>query len=301
MSTREQILRRIDVGKTDFVIDIGGGHRPFWRADLVIEKHPFEHSLHRTQAMQFPAVPVIKADAMAVPVPDGGCDLIFASHILEHLPDPGGFIEEIKRCSQHVYLEFPSRNRELMFAWSFHEWLIELDGRVLKFYRNDLPQLFGRLFHEEYDAALGAWSDARHEHLNTSIYCRSDELECEFPAESALEMLLRSSPSGISKINSADSVHRPRYSIREVLAFAAQSMLPAGIFSRLSQHRGRSSSPLPLPDSVIARLMCLQCRAATLHRHKETITCDCGAQYSPDRGVFNFDTQNGQQDQGLTL
>lgn len=290
MGTREQFLRHIDVSKTDFVIDIGGGHRPFWRADLVIEKHPFEHSLHRTQPMQFPDIPVIKADAIAIPVPNGGCDLIFASHILEHLPDPIRFIDEIKRCSKRVYLEFPSRYRELMFAWSFHEWLVEYDGKVLRFYRNDLPQLFGRLFHEEYDAALGAWSEARHEHLNTSIYCSSDELECEFPTESATEMLLRSSPSGTSKINSAEFIHRPRYSIRETLAFVMQGMLPNSVYARLSRHREGSSSPATLPDSVISRLMCLQCHAATLHRNKETLTCECGAQYFQDRNVFNFDT-----------
>jgi SAM-dependent methyltransferase len=292
MNTRDQILRRLNVSSTDFVIDIGGGHRPFWRADLVIEKYPFDHSLHRNQPMQFGRVPVIKADALAIPIPDGGCDLIFASHIIEHLPDPVRFIAEIKRCSQRVYLEFPSRNRELMFAWSFHEWLIEPAGRVLRFYRNDLPQLFGRLFHEEYDAALGAWSEARHEHLNTSMYCRSDELDFEFPTETATEMLLRSSPRGTSKINSAEFIHRSRYSPREVLAFAAQSMLPGSVYARLSRQRGGSSSPAPFPDSVLARLMCLHCRAVALRRSKDTITCQCGAQYLQDRGVFDFDPQD---------
>src|SRR5258708_6889893 len=109
--TRKQILSRIEISKTDFVIDIGGGHRPFARADLFIEKFPFAHSLHGDHPMQFPRVPVIKADAMALPIPDGGCDLVFASHIIEHLPDPALFVAEIKRCSRWVYLEFPSRNR----------------------------------------------------------------------------------------------------------------------------------------------------------------------------------------------
>ena len=114
--TRDQVLNRIEVDKHDFVVDIGGGHRPFWRADIVIEKYPFDRNPHRDQPMQFPGVPVIKADALSLPIPDRGCDLIFASHIIEHLPDPARFLAEIKRCSQKVYLEFPSRKRELMFA-----------------------------------------------------------------------------------------------------------------------------------------------------------------------------------------
>lgn len=292
MNTREKILRSIHVSSSDFVIDIGGGHRPFWRADLVIEKYPFDHSLHRNQPMQFPRVPVIKADALAIPVVNGGCDLIFASHIIEHLPHPERFIAEIKRCSQRVYLEFPSRNRELMFAWSYHEWLIEPAGRMLRFYRNDLPQLFGRLFHEEYDAALEAWSEARHDQLNTSIYCRSEELEYEFPVETATEMLLGGSPRGTAKINAAESIHRPRYSLREVLAFTAQSVLPDRIYAWMSRQREGLSLPAPLPDSLLGRLMCLHCRAATLRRSNDTITCPCGAQYSQDRGVFDFDPQN---------
>lgn len=286
---REQALSSITVKETDFVIDIGGGHRPFWRADLVVEKYPFGRNLHRNQPMQFPRVPVIKADALVLPIADGGCDLAFASHIIEHLPDPGRFIAEIKRCSQRVYLEFPSRHRELMFGWSFHEWLVEWNGTVLRFYRNDLPQLFGSLFHEEYDAAMGAWSDARHERLNTSIYCRSEELECEFPTESATEMLLRSSPLGSLKINWAESINRPRYSHKEVLAFAAQSLLPGRLYDRLQRLGRRASSPVALSDAVVRHLICLHCRGTAIRLTEEAIECPCGARYLKNRGVFDFD------------
>jgi SAM-dependent methyltransferase len=289
--TRQQVLRGIKVGETDFVIDIGGGHRPFWRANLVIEKYPFDHSRHRTQPMQFPGVPVIKADALALPVPDGGCDLIFASHIIEHLPDPKRFVDEIRRCSRRVYLEFPARNRELMNAWSFHEWLVEARGTVLRFYRNDLPQLFGPLFHEEHDAALGAWSEARHEHLNTSVYCRSEEIQCEFPNETATQLVLRDAPRGDAKLNVAEAIHRPPYSLREVLAFAAQSMLPNNVYERLVRLRESASSPAPLPNAVLARLMCFECRGAALSRTADALVCRCGARYRQDRGVFDFDTQ----------
>lgn len=292
--TREQILRAMEIRSGEFVIDIGGGHRPFWRADLVLEKHPFDSSLHRTDAMPFFRVPVIKAEATAIPIPDGGCDLIFASHIIEHLPDPRRFIAEIKRCSQRVYLEFPSRYRELMYAWSFHEWLVEAEGEVLRFYRNDLPQLFSGLFHAGYDAALGPWSDARHEQLNTWIYCRSAGLGCEFPTETATEMLLRTSPRGSAKINVAASIPRPRYSLRENAAFMAQSVLPVAVYDRLARLRRAKSlaSPAPLPEAILARLMCLQCRAATLRCQDGALTCDCGAQYVQDRGIFDFDPQN---------
>jgi SAM-dependent methyltransferase len=291
--TRDQVLRRIEVRRGDFVIDIGGGHRPFPRTDLVIEKYPFEHSLHRIGPMQFSRVPVIQADAHSLPVPDGGCDLIFASHIIEHLDDPQRFISEIKRCSRSVYLEFPSRNRELMLAWSFHKWFVEARGTVLKFYRNDLPQLFGPLFHAEHDAALGAWSEARHELLNTSIWCRSGDIECEFPNETAGELVFRDSPRGDSRLNFAEFIHRTKYSLREVAAFAAQSMLSSAMYTKLTRPRGKNhSSPAPLPDSVLTRLMCLRCRSCALHRAGDEIACGCGARYFQDRGIFDFDLRD---------
>lgn len=289
--TRDGVLRQIQVGPTDLVVDIGGGHRPFPRADLVIEKHPFDQGLHRTEPMQFPRAPVIKADALAVPLPDHSCGLIFASHIIEHLPDPKGFISEIKRCSRRVYLEFPSRNRELMLAWSFHEWLVEPQETVLRFYRNDLPQFFGAFFHAGHDAALAAWSDARHEYLNTSVYCDSDKLQCEFPTETATQLVLRDSVYGSSKINVAESIDRPRYSAREVVAIAVQSWAP-GLYKRLSRKRKRISTPAPLPDSVVTRLMCLRCRQASLRRTGDLLICQsCGEHYREDRGVFDFDRQ----------
>jgi SAM-dependent methyltransferase len=287
--TRAEALNQVGIPSDGFVIDVGGGHRPFPRANLVIEKYPFNHGAHRTEPMKFPPVAVIKADACNLPVPDASCNLIVASHLIEHLADPQSFVSELKRCAQRVYLEFPSRHRELMLAWSFHEWLVEPDGPVLKFYRNDLPQLFGSFFHEEHDAALGAWSDQRHELLNTSFYHRSDEIECEFPMETATEMLLRESPRGERKVNYAPTIHRARYSSRELFAFAAQSLLSGKAYAALSRKHERALRPAPLPDSIVARLMCLHCRKTNLRRTGDMLVCVCGAEYRSDRGVFDFD------------
>jgi len=83
-----------------------------------MDKFPFEN-VHRSEGLVH-AAPVIIADPMKLPLPDHGCNLVFASHILEHIPSPDRFLEEVKRCSDRIYLEFPSARRELMFAWSYH-------------------------------------------------------------------------------------------------------------------------------------------------------------------------------------
>lgn len=292
MPLRKDSLSKISVGHNDFVVDVGGGHRPFHRADLVVEKFPFDSELHRSQPVMFPNAPLIIASAENLPLANGSCDLLFSSHCIEHLPNPPEFVEEIKRCAKSVYLEFPSRNLEMMFAWNFHPWLIELEGSKLVCYRNDVPQFFGDMFHREYDAAIGAWGELHHEDLNTSLYCNTSELECEIAQETAIEMLIRTSPRGESRMNIAPSINRPRYSIRHILALAAQSYLPKSAYAWLHKPRRFKSTPSDLNAEVISRLICLECGESDLRRKGEMLECVCGATYSRDRGVLDFDHPN---------
>lgn len=288
-SRRETRLSEIKVSPNDFIVDVGGGHRPYVHAHLVFEKYPFQSELHRSHDVQFPDVPLIVADAVDIPIADGGCDLLFSSHCIEHLPDPALFVKEIKRCAKTVFLEFPSRNRELMFAWNFHLWLIEVEGTTLKFYRNDIPQLFGDLFHREYDASIGAWGEVHHDDLNTTLYCDTSELNFEYPEETATEMLLRTSAKGDARLNFGEQTNRPQYSLKEILALAAQSWLPKSTYEWLARPRQSKSTSVDLPDAMLERLICLQCREPNLKRNESSITCACGASYARNRGLFDFD------------
>ena len=64
-STREEVLASIEPGKTDFVVEVGGGHEPFHRSQLIFDKFPFDN-IHRSQALVHRA-PVIIADAARLP------------------------------------------------------------------------------------------------------------------------------------------------------------------------------------------------------------------------------------------
>ena len=286
--TREAALVRIPVAPTDFVVEVGGGHQPFHRSDLIIDKFPFDLE-HRSLPLVH-AAPVIIADAVRMPLPDKGCDLLFASHIVEHLDDPGAFLAEARRCARRVYIEVPSVRRELMFAWGFHAWLVELRDHHLVFYRNDIPQLFGDFFHRHYDVVLDAWCLDRHSLLNSSLCSDTADLSWEIAPQGALAHLLGASAKGPDRVNFADTAPVD-YDRMRLLKAAAAGLLPEPARRRLQAlvRRRRPGRARPLTQRIVDRLICQRCRARRLRLAGDTVRCEgCGAAYGQQRGIFDF-------------
>lgn len=285
---RSQVLASLDIRPTDFVVELGGGHQPFPRSDLILDKFPFDN-IHRSQDLVHGA-PLLIADATNMPLPDKGCDVIFASHILEHIPEPERFLAEVRRTSRRVYLEFPSMRRELMFAWAMHEWVVTVDGTHLTFYRENIPQLFGDFFHKHYDFVLDAWCIQRHEELNSWVFCDSDDLTCEIAADGAFERALQGSRQGKAKLDVAAPA-QVEYGWRQVASLAAQKLLPRRALEALvTGVRGRRrGEPRPLTQTLVERLICLRCRAPKLLLGPRAIRCTgCGAEYGQRDGLFNL-------------
>ena len=53
-------------------------------------------------------IELLSYDGVTLPFPDGHFDLVIASHVVEHVPNPRGFIGELARVSRDVvYIEVP--------------------------------------------------------------------------------------------------------------------------------------------------------------------------------------------------
>jgi len=104
------------------VLDIGGGGGWFtsaFRAHgancFLFEPDPSELYSRKT-----PPAGAVIADGFWLPVRDGAADLVFSSNVLEHVPDPLGFIDEMIRVTKPgglVYLAFTN----WYSPWGGHE------------------------------------------------------------------------------------------------------------------------------------------------------------------------------------
>jgi SAM-dependent methyltransferase len=295
---REKILEKLAIRPSDFVVEIGAGTTPFRNTRLIVDKYPFDN-LERAGDIAGTA-PVIQADAVRLPLKRDSCDVLFMSHVIEHLDEPQRFVDEARRCARNVYLEFPAARRELLYAWRYHRWLVELAGRRLVFHRNDVPQLFGSFFHDHYDLLLDVWSGERHDHLNQHWFGRPDELEIEFARETALEHLLATSARGADMRDfpnpyAETGVGPVDYPRSARLKLALWSLTPESLIRARRRRMQRNRRPRrPLGDDILRRLLCQACRddSARIERaHGDgELACSlCGRRYRSRQGIFDFD------------
>lgn len=123
-------------GKNALVVDIGSGEKPFWRADVFVDKL----SLGNVQrASKFDTIHdlgmFVDSDVAKMPFKDGAFDFSFASHLLEHVEDPAQVIGEIMRISKAGYIEMPNGIIETIEPFASHLWFVFRDKKKLIFVR----------------------------------------------------------------------------------------------------------------------------------------------------------------------
>jgi len=299
MKRRVELVSQLPIRPSDFVVEIGAGPTPFAYTKLIIDKYPFDNDERYNDIVNI--APVIKADAVKLPLANKSCDVLFVSHVIEHLSHPELFIEEAKRCARYVYLEFPTARRELMHAWPFHKWLVENEAGRLVFYRNDIPQIFGDFFHTHYDFLFDLWSEGRFEELNSYLYVEADDLAYTFSEKTAFERVLERSAKGDEKINYRSRYGQTgrgtvRYSLSSRLKMTVWALTPERLIqsrNRFSQRRNRSKQH-KLTNDIVSRLLCQRCRVGKLRLEGESsseqIVCEsCGKRYTANNGVFDLD------------
>jgi len=293
---RETLLDGLGIAPEAFVVEVGAGTIPFHRTRLILDKYPFD-DVERSGPIAG-SVPVIQADAVRLPLKRGACDVLFCSHVIEHLEEPGRFLEEARRCASRLYLEFPRARRELMYAWRYHRWLVEVEGSTLVFHENDVPQLFGGFFHEQYDLLFDTWSAERHEELNAHWYGDPNDLSVLMSPRRAFDHIVESSARWGARRDhgspyAVEGAGPIEYAWSSRLKVAAWSLLPTRWLR--ARRKARGSPPRsrdPLGEEILAKLLCPACRdeSARIESVSGELVCGgCGARYRAKDGIFDFD------------
>lgn len=141
----------LHIKATDKVLEIGPGHNPTFRANVIVEKF-IDTNYHRCGDVKvYNHQSFIHADGERLPFEDKEFDYVICNQVLEHVEHPETFIKELCRVAKRGYLETPSLLGEFLFPKKSHKWIIlDIDGKLVMFekqfmpgnYENDYGELF---------------------------------------------------------------------------------------------------------------------------------------------------------------
>jgi hypothetical protein len=152
---------RIGIEKHWRVLDIGSGHNPHPRADILLDKDICSSTERSGRTAVRDERPFVIGDAQYLPFKDLSFDYAIASQVAEHTADPITFCKEIQRIASRGYIECPGPLGELLLGEPFHSWVVLKKGKSLLFKRKienigllkNISNIFYAIFYVSGDRA----------------------------------------------------------------------------------------------------------------------------------------------------
>ncbi|MBC7902424.1 MAG: class I SAM-dependent methyltransferase, partial [Gemmatimonadaceae bacterium] len=122
---------QLDIKRGDRVLEVGGGHNPHPRSNVVVDKFT-DTNYHRSgdikvlRNQQF-----LQADGENLPFKDKEFDYVICNQVLEHVEDPVKFLSEQFRVAKKGFIETPSLLGEYLFPRESHKWILHEVDNVL--------------------------------------------------------------------------------------------------------------------------------------------------------------------------
>lgn len=126
------------------VLDVGSGHNPHPRADVLLERDVDDNENRGGGGMDTSDPRLVIGDALNMPFRDGEFDYVIASHIAEHVDDPEQLCRELSRVARAGYVETPGWFGDRLLREDYHHWRVGRHGRSgLRFEEVDGRRPFG--------------------------------------------------------------------------------------------------------------------------------------------------------------
>ena len=133
------------------VLDVGSGHRPNRRANVLIDNELNETAHRSGKKATIPSEKkMVVGDALNMPFGDKEFDFTIASHIAEHIDDPEQFCKELARVGKRGYIETPGAVDEFFLNEPFHKWIVSKKDNCLIFNEKSNFKPFSEFFYGLY-------------------------------------------------------------------------------------------------------------------------------------------------------
>lgn len=112
------------------ILDAGSGHNPHPNTTVLCDLFVKDNG-HRSdgQALKVDTRPFVCCDLQALPFQTKVFDLVYSSHVIEHVADPERALAELKRVGKHGKIVCPSLIREVCVgSHKMHKWIVKEDG-----------------------------------------------------------------------------------------------------------------------------------------------------------------------------
>lgn len=142
---------KFNIKKNDLVLEIGAGHNPHPRSDVLCDQFLFNNNQRSNFNICYDR-PLLIAQGEKLPFKDKAFDYIICRQVIEHSPNPLLFSKEMERVGNRGVIVCPHAIREKLFGWKYHQWYIFRDKNKLIFIpkKEKIFSITGQFFHQLY-------------------------------------------------------------------------------------------------------------------------------------------------------
>jgi|SRR3989339_273573 len=148
-------FNKLKIKGSDIVLEIGSGHNPFYRSDILCDKYITNDE--RLSSLKKDR-PIVLADCSSLPFKTKSIDYAICLQVLEHVEDPVKCCNEISRVAKSGYIETPAMFWEKLHpSRDYHKWFILNIDSTLVFVRKGKEEnnsVFGNIFENMYSESF---------------------------------------------------------------------------------------------------------------------------------------------------